>query len=49
MNGFQLMVIHALGWVAVLFDGWVLHSHWLAGAGFIMMVVSIYLIVKKGY
>ncbi len=48
MNIFQLNVIHALGWVFVLFDGWELHSHWLAGAGFAMMVVSMFFILKKG-
>ena len=49
MNEFQLMVIHALGWVFVLFDGWELHSHWLAVLGFVLMAVSMYFIVKKGY
>ena len=49
MNDYQLTVIHTLGWVFVLFDGWELHSHWLAGLGFIMMIVSIYLITKKEY
>jgi hypothetical protein len=48
MNGYQLTVMHTLGWVFVLFDGWELHSHWLAGAGFIMMIASMYLITKKG-
>lgn len=48
MSHFQLMVIHSLGWVFVLFDGWELHSHWLAGAGFIMMIVSMFLITRKG-
>ncbi len=48
MNIFQLNVIHALGWVFVLFDGWELHSHRLAGARFAMMVVSMFFILKKG-
>lgn len=41
-------VIHALGWMTVLFDGWVLHSHWLAIAGFVMLAASTYFMVKEG-
>ena len=48
MNEFQWYVVQGLGWVAVLFDGWVLHSHWLALLGFAMMALSIYFIIKKG-
>jgi hypothetical protein len=42
MNVFQLGVMHGLGWLFVLFDGWVLHSHWLAGIGFIFLIVSMW-------
>jgi hypothetical protein len=42
MNVFQLGVMHGLGWLFVLFDGWVWHSHWLAGAGFIFLTVSLW-------
>jgi hypothetical protein len=42
MNVFQLGVMHGLGWLFVLFDGWALHSHWLAGIGFIFLIVSMW-------
>ena len=32
----------ALGWVFVLFDGWVLHSHWLAALGFAFLIYSMW-------
>jgi hypothetical protein len=42
MNHFQSAVIFALGWVCVLFDGWLLHSNWLALIGFCFFVYSIW-------
>jgi hypothetical protein len=48
VNYFQWSVIHGLGWFTVLFDGWVLHSHWLALAGLVMLVASLYFMVKEG-
>lgn len=40
MNYFQLSVLHGLGWVFVLFDGWELHSHWLGLAGVLLLCFS---------
>ena len=42
MNTFQSAVIMALGWVFVLFDGWALHSHWLAALGFAFLIYSMW-------
>jgi hypothetical protein len=47
LNEFQNGVIHALGWVAVLFDGWVLHVHWLALIGFVALIYSMWRICDE--
>ena len=46
MNVFQLGVLNGLGWVLVLTDGWILHTHWLAAAGFLLLVWSAWKILK---
>lgn len=46
MNVFQHGVLNGLGWVAVLADGWILHTHWLAAAGFLLLVWSAWKILK---
>ena len=46
MNVFQHGVLNGLGWVAVLTDGWILHTHWLAAAGFLLLVWSMWKILK---
>lgn len=49
MNHFQLSILHGLGWVLVLFDGWELHSHWLAVVGFILLFYSVWrmIVIKE--
>ena len=42
MNNFQLSVLHGLGWVFVLFDGWVLHVHWLGLIGVVLLCFSMW-------
>jgi hypothetical protein len=37
----------ALGWVVVLFDGWELHSHWLAALGFALLIYSMWSLWMK--
>ena len=39
--------IHAAGWVLVLLDGWVMHTHWLAGLGLIFLIYSFWSICMK--
>jgi hypothetical protein len=46
MNVFQHGVLNGLGWVLVLTDGWILHTHWLAAAGFLLLVWSAWKILK---
>jgi hypothetical protein len=46
MNVFQHGVLNGLGWVAVLADGWILHTHWLAAAGFLLLVWSAWKLLK---
>ena len=46
MNVFQQGVVNGLGWVLVLADGWILHTHWLAVAGFILLVWSTWKMYK---
>jgi len=41
-NSFQWGVLHGLSWVAVLTDGWITHTHYLAGAGFVLMFYSLW-------
>jgi len=38
---------HAAGWVLVLLDGWVMHTHWLAGLGLIFLIYSFWSICMK--
>lgn len=47
MNVFQHGVLHGLGWVAVLADGWILHTHWLAAAGFLWLAWSSWKLLKE--
>lgn len=47
MNGYQLTVIHATGWFLVLLDGWEMHTHWVAGLGFVFMFFSMWRICMK--
>ena len=47
MNVFQHGVLNGLGWVLVLADGWILHTHWLAAAGFLLLVWSAWKILKE--
>ena len=42
MNAYKVAVIYGLGWVLVLFDGWALHSHWLAALGFAFLIYSMW-------
>jgi hypothetical protein len=44
-NIFQWGVLHGLGWVAVLTDGWITHTHYLAVAGFALMIYSMWRMV----
>ena len=46
MNVFQHGVINGLGWVAVMADGWILHTHWLAVLGLGLIVYSLWSIYK---
>jgi hypothetical protein len=52
MNNFQLAVINALGWIAVLTDGWITHTHYLAALGVALIVYSFWKVdvspTKKG-
>jgi hypothetical protein len=41
-NSFHWGVVHALSWVAVLTDGWITHTHYLAFAGFVLMCYSMW-------
>jgi hypothetical protein len=47
VNQFQSAVVMALGWVFVLFDGWELHSHWLAALGFALLIYSMWSLWMK--
>jgi len=49
VNFYQGTVLHSLGWVFVLFDGWELHSHWLAVVGFILLFYSVWrmIVIKE--
>ena len=37
-----ISVLHALGWMLVLLDGWVIHSHWLVGVGFCLLFYTFF-------
>ena len=45
MNAFQHGVLNGLGWCLVLADGWIIHSHFLAGIG---LALILYTIIKIG-
>jgi hypothetical protein len=47
MNVFQHGVLNGLGWVAVLADGWIFHTHWLAAAGFLWLAWSTWKLIKE--
>jgi hypothetical protein len=47
MNVFQYGVLNGLGWIAVLADGWILHTHWLAAAGFLWLAWSTWKLLKE--
>jgi len=47
MNVFQYGVLYGLGWVAVLADGWILHTHWLAAAGFLWLAWSAWKLLEE--
>ena len=47
MNVFQYGVLNGLGWVAVLADGWIFHTHWLAAAGFLWLAWSTWKLLKE--
>ena len=44
---FQHGVLNGLGWVAVLADGWILHTHWLAAAGFLWLAWGTWKLIKE--
>jgi len=46
-NVFQWGVLHGLSWCMVLTDGWITHTHYLAGAGFILMIYSMWRMTMK--
>lgn len=41
-NIFQWGVLHGLGWVMVLTDGWITHTNVLALVGFVLMIYSMW-------
>lgn len=47
MNVFQYGVLNGLGWIAVLADGWILHTHWLAAAGFLWLAWCTWKLLKE--
>lgn len=47
MNIFQYGVLMTLGWIMVLADGWILHIHWLAAAGFLLLVWGLWKFFKE--
>jgi hypothetical protein len=46
-NIFQWGVLHGLGWFIVLTDGWITHTHYLAVAGFALMIYSMWRMTMK--
>jgi len=40
-------VMHATGWFLVLLDGWVMHTHWVAALGFVLLIYSTWSICIK--
>jgi len=47
VNTYQGAVIHATGWFLVLLDGWVMHTHWVAGLGLVFLIYSLWRITMK--
>lgn len=47
MNTYQVTVMQMTGWVLVLLDGWVMHTHWVAALGFILLIYSMWRMVMK--
>ena len=47
MNVFQHGVLHGLGWVAVLADGWIFHTQWLAAAAYLLLAWSTWKFMKE--
>lgn len=45
-NVFQWGVINGLGWLAVLTDGWITHTHYLAVAGYFLLIYSMWKMMK---
>jgi hypothetical protein len=41
-NIFQWGVVHGLGWVICLTDGWLIHNHFLFGVGLFFIVYSMW-------
>lgn len=41
-NIFQWGVVHGLGWVVCLTDGWLIHNHFLFGVGLFFIVYSMW-------
>jgi len=39
-------VLHGLGWVIVLADGWILHWHWLSMVGLLLFIWSLWGLYK---
>ena len=39
--------MNAIGWVLVLLDGWVMHTHWVAALGFVFLIYSMWSICMK--
>lgn len=40
-------VLHGLGWVIVLTDGWILHWNWLGALGIILLVWTLWRMNKE--
>jgi len=47
VNTYQATVMQMTGWVLVLLDGWVMHTHWVAALGFVFLIYSMWSICMK--
>lgn len=47
MNIFQYGVLHGIGWIIVLADGWILHWNWLGAFGLILLVWTLWRMNKE--
>ena len=45
-NIFQWGVLNGLGWIAVLTDGWITHTQYLAVAGYFLLIYSMWKMMK---